>query len=197
MRMAVVDPLPIFRRGIRSLLADAGLSVEEPDNLLHWILRGERSAVLMTLQTAEDWALLRQAATMASNLLLIALLTDTGADAYVKAINSGAIAAVPRSAPAEAIIEVLVTAMKGKSILPIEVVRALAADFHDRSPSELSGLEIGWLRALSQGITVARLGEQTGYSERAMYRLLRQLYRRMEVSNRIEAISKASRQGWL
>jgi DNA-binding NarL/FixJ family response regulator len=179
------------------LLADAGLSVEEPDDLLPWIMKSEPSAVLITLQTAEDWALLRQAATIAANLLLIALLTETGADAYVRAVNSGAIAAVPRSAPTDAIMEVLVTAMKGKSVLPVEVVRALAADVHDRSPTELSSREISWLQALSQGITVARLGEQAGYSERAMYRLLRQLYRRIEVSNRIEAISKASRQGWL
>jgi DNA-binding CsgD family transcriptional regulator len=41
------------------------------------------------------------------------------------------------------------------------------------------------------------VAERMGYSERAMYRLLRGLYERMGVKTRTEAVLKASRSGWL
>ena len=36
--------------------------------------------------------------------------------------------------------------------------------------------EIEWLQQLAKGIPVAQLADRAGYSERAMYRLLRGLY---------------------
>lgn len=41
------------------------------------------------------------------------------------------------------------------------------------------------------------MAERTGYSERALYRLLHGLYGRMRVSNRTEAIVLATRYGLL
>ena len=50
---------------------------------------------------------------------------------------------------------------------------------------------------LSDGWTVSRLASDTGYSERAMYRLLRAFYQRIGVSTRLEAIMLAHDKGWL
>jgi DNA-binding CsgD family transcriptional regulator len=61
----------------------------------------------------------------------------------------------------------------------------------------MSKRDVEWLRALSQGITVSQLAETMGYSERAMYRLLRDLYQRMDVKTRTEAVLKASQSGWI
>ena len=89
-------------------------------------------------------------------------------------------------------------AIRGVSMLPAEAVRALAAPKVPQDvTTQLTPREIEWLRALSQGNTVAQLAENVGYSERAMYRLLQGMYRRMHAANRTEAILKASRAGWL
>jgi DNA-binding NarL/FixJ family response regulator len=89
-------------------------------------------------------------------------------------------------------------AVRGVSILPADAVRALAAPKapHDET-IPLTPRELEWLKALSQGKTVTQLAENVGYSERAMYRLLRTMYRSMHVANRTEAVLKASRAGWL
>jgi DNA-binding NarL/FixJ family response regulator len=50
---------------------------------------------------------------------------------------------------------------------------------------------------LASGRTVSQLAEQSGYSERAMFRLLRKVYVRMQVRNRTEALLRARQQGWL
>jgi DNA-binding CsgD family transcriptional regulator len=44
---------------------------------------------------------------------------------------------------------------------------------------------------------VVRLADRAGYSERAMFRLLRQLYLRIGARNRTEALMRAHERGWL
>jgi DNA-binding NarL/FixJ family response regulator len=61
----------------------------------------------------------------------------------------------------------------------------------------LSAERLSWLRALAAGRTVAQLADQAGYSERAMFRLLRLLYQDMGVGGRVEALLRARDEGWL
>jgi DNA-binding CsgD family transcriptional regulator len=42
-----------------------------------------------------------------------------------------------------------------------------------------------------------QLAEQAGYSERAMFRLLKNIYSRLGVRNRTQALMLAKDQGWL
>ncbi|MEU4742385.1 LuxR C-terminal-related transcriptional regulator, partial [Actinosynnema sp. NPDC023658] len=66
------------------------------------------------------------------------------------------------------------------------------------TPSEaLDADELTWLRRLATGGTVAQVAAHAGYSERAMYRMLNGLYRRMGVGSRLEAIIRARESGWL
>jgi DNA-binding NarL/FixJ family response regulator len=55
--------------------------------------------------------------------------------------------------------------------------------------------EVGWLADLAAGETVARIAHETGYSERAMFRRLREVYERLGVTSRTEAIVAAERLG--
>jgi DNA-binding CsgD family transcriptional regulator len=60
-----------------------------------------------------------------------------------------------------------------------------------------SNRELDWLGQLAEGTTVAQLAERSGYSERAMFRLLRNLYNQLNVRNRTEALQLAQDRGWL
>jgi DNA-binding CsgD family transcriptional regulator len=51
------------------------------------------------------------------------------------------------------------------------------------------------LQQLAGGITVAQLAHRAGYSERAMYRLLRGLYIKLDVKTRTEALMLARARG--
>ena len=53
------------------------------------------------------------------------------------------------------------------------------------------------LRELARGTTVGRLAADVGYSERMMFRLLRELYARLGAGNRTDALVKAQAKGWL
>jgi DNA-binding NarL/FixJ family response regulator len=197
-RIAVWDPLPIYRRGIMTALAGAGLSSEEPSDLLEWSSEQQHRVAFVTVQSKQELALLTRLKGSWPDLILIAVLAEENVEMHIKAVEAGATAAVGRTATPEDVLEVFNAAVRGVSMLPAEAVRALAAPkaAHDQA-KQLTPREIEWLRALSQGKTVAQLAENVGYSERAMYRLLRDMYHRMHAANRTEAVLKASRAGWL
>jgi DNA-binding NarL/FixJ family response regulator len=197
-RVAVSDPLPIFRRGIMATLGDAGFDPEIPEDLLAWSQERQRRLIFLTLQAAEDWRLLDDLDTSRTDLLVVAVLAEVSTATYVRAILAGAVAAIPRSAPPHLVRRVFDATVGGESLLPLKVVRALASpQLPAGDEGAPSAREIEWLRDLANGRTVAEIAERAGYSERAMFRLLRHLYGRMQVRNRTEALMRAQERGWL
>jgi DNA-binding NarL/FixJ family response regulator len=204
-QIAISDPLPAFRRGLMATLGDIGFSSESPGDLLSWIHQEQRRVVVLTLESGDDWVLLAELRHARADLTVIAVLTDAHVQTYVRAIRAGAATAVPRDAVSETMKRVFQAAVEGTSMLPVQVVQALATlpppegdgEGRTQDSAEPSAEEIQWLRELAGGVTVARLAEQAGYSERAMFRLLRDLYARMQVKNRTEALLQAREHGWV
>lgn len=198
-RVAVFDPLPMFRHGIMAALSADGVRSEAPEDLMTWIHAEQRQVVLMTLQSAKDWALFAQLHKAQPDVVLVAVLENTDVGAYVRALAAGAVSAVPRDTPPEGIRQVFEAAVSGTSLLPTEVVRVLLSRGEPArdSPEMPSPREVEWLQQLANGLTVAQLADQTGYSERAMYRLLRSLYGKLDVRTRMEALMFARERGWL
>jgi DNA-binding NarL/FixJ family response regulator len=198
-RIAVLDPLPVYRRGIMATLGEAGLIAEAPDDLFAWSQQHTRPVVFLTLQSSADWQLLTELGQLLTDPVIVAVLDDVSVPAYLRALSGGAAVALPRDASPERLRQVFEQAVRGMSLLPVDVVQALAGS-GGRSEETSDGptsRELVWLRELAKGTTVARLAERSGYSERAMFRLLHGLYRRMGVGNRTEALIRAHDQGWL
>lgn len=63
--------------------------------------------------------------------------------------------------------------------------------------SQVSNVEIEWLRAFARGARTAELAAAEGRSEREFYRILRRLWERLGVDSRTEAVALAARMGWL
>ena len=182
-----------------AILGDAGFEPRTPEELIAWIRDEQSPVVLLTLFSSDDWKLLAQLHEARADTMVIAVLVDTSIRSHVQAILGGAITAVPRGAPPETIREVFEQAVTGRSVLPVGVVRALTTpqQLPDEENDAPSVQEIGWLRELALGTTVARLADRAGYSERAMFRLLRDLYGRIGARNRTEALMRAQERGWL
>jgi DNA-binding NarL/FixJ family response regulator len=201
LRVAVWDPLPVYRQGMVAALGGTSNSryhLEEPTDLVSWATRKERRVVLMTIESAQDLESLKRIGRLERKPIVVTLLDDLSAEACIKVLSAGAIGVVARNAEPEEIRQALDQALKGRTTLPVTVVTALIARSSSRTEvDQPSERDTKWLKDLSQGVTVARLAETMGYSERAMYRLLRDLYRRMDVRNRTEAVLKAAQSGWI
>jgi DNA-binding NarL/FixJ family response regulator len=132
-------------------------------------------------------------------VLVVAMLSDGAVATYVRALASGAVAALPRDAQPAKVRATVEAVIDGRIELPIDVLRSLTSS---NTPTEAdssmpSPRELEWLSLLAAGVTVAALAERARYSERMMFRLLRELYKRMHVNNRTEALLLARERGWL
>ncbi|MFE9690558.1 DNA-binding response regulator [Micromonospora sp. NPDC005806] len=197
-RIAVSDPLPMFRRGVAEAMRGAGYDVESPDDLLSWTNEVGPHMVILTLLSPADWTLLATLRESRSQVALIAVIEHGDVLTSVRALVSGAVGVMAREADPETVCSVVSAVAAGRSLLPAEVVRALTAPQYRPPPEHIpTDREIAWVRMLTQGCTVARLAQHAGYSERMMFRLLRALYERWGVANRTEAIVHARGNGWL
>lgn len=198
LRIAVSDPLPVFRRGMIATLCEAGFPTEAPTDIAAWARAVERPIVVMTLQSSEDWVLLTQLLHSRPGVMVVAVLNDPSVTNHVRALRAGAACAVPRDAASETMREAVEAAVSGKVVVPTAVLQALT--LREETPADAgspSTREIEWLQQLAGGSSVAQLASQAGYSERAMFRLLRGLYAKIGVKNRTQALIHARDRGWL
>lgn len=192
-RVAVVDPLPMFRHGVMTVLAAAGHVVDAPADVARWVSRRRDCCVLLTMRAESDWDLL-QRLSAAPTTTVIALLDDATVVAGARAVRVGARSILPRAVSDEFLRRTVEATVDGQSVLPPDVLALLAATASpDVVPSAVDRVE--WLHHLAAGGTVTELADRLGYSERAMYRMLRALYHEMGVRTRLEAVLRARESG--
>lgn len=199
-QVAVVDPLPLFRDGAVAALTADGYVVQTPGDVVAWAGQVRGAVVLLTVQAEADWGVLARLGETGSAVNpLVVLLGEESAAAGVRAVRAGARSVLDRQVSAEVLRRTVSATIDGQAVLPAAVAAMLVSGSGtDADPARvLSAEKLSWLRALAAGSTVAQLARQAGYSERAMFRLLRSLYRDMGVGGRVQALMSAQEQGWL
>jgi DNA-binding NarL/FixJ family response regulator len=198
-RVAVVDPLPLCRRGVAATLSDLGYPVDTPDDVRAWLTAAPSQAIVLGVCGDPDWRLLAELCDGRPDLLLLAMIDKADVDSYARAVKAGASGVIARASSPTILQRSFTVMVDGQVLLPAAVVRSLATGPRDaggrtEGPSEE---ERAWLRHLADGGTVAQLAESAGYSERMMFRHLRDLYRRLPARNRTEALIYARDNGWI
>ncbi|MEU5796997.1 hypothetical protein ABZ800_26225 [Streptomyces sp. NPDC047813] len=175
-----------------------GHLVEEPENAEAWLREHPGGVVLLTLGTGEDLDQLTALCRIRPRPLVVALPSADSASLGVRAMRAGARSVVAREATVSALQRAVSATLDGEAVMPTEVADLLVSGRGGRASRGPvpSADQIAWLRRLSDGWTVSRLASDTGYSERAMYRLLRAFYQRIGVGTRLEAIMLAQDKGW-
>jgi DNA-binding NarL/FixJ family response regulator len=196
--VAVLDPLPVFRRGVAAALSSLGHLVDEPADAVAWLRERPGGIVLLTLHSSDDLDRLTTLCRLRPRPLVVALPAGDVASLGVLAMRAGARSVVTRAATVPVLQRAVSAILDGEAVMPADVADLLVAGRGSRPPrrSAPKAQQVAWLRRLSDGWTVARLASDTGYSERAMYRLLQTLYQQIGVSTRLEAIVLAHEEGW-
>jgi DNA-binding NarL/FixJ family response regulator len=197
-RIAVVDPLPLFRQGVATALQAAGHTVETPADVLVWAQPRTAAVVLLTVSSERDWELLSRLCTQAGAFQSVIALVDKESTVLgARALQAGARSVVSRDVTAETLRRTVEATIDGQAVMPTAVADALVSGVSAFAENRPSIDQLSWLRVLANGVTVAQLADRAGYSERAMFRLLNALYRQIGVSNRLQAIMRAQEAGWL
>jgi DNA-binding NarL/FixJ family response regulator len=194
-RIAVVGTAPTWRRGVASVLAEAGYEPVEVDTLGQWRPGAGGSAVVARIGGDNDFEALHHLTASHHHIPVIVVLHDASLPEVAAAVRAGATTAIADDDDVDAIASSVAAALSGRSLVPTSIVRALAARV-PASPDPdqwITDQQAGWLRELASGTIVADIARHAGYSEREMFRLLGDLYTRIGVANRTEAIIWATR----
>ena len=181
-------------RGVAAALHRAGYRPVVPTSLVDWAARQECTLVVTT-DDERSLALLRGVIEAGADARAVVLVQSPGSDRY-RSLFRHCAAALPAESAEDDIVIAVKAAHRALSCLPTTAARTLTGALEERAPA-LTNNERVWLRALAESVTVASLARSSGYSEREMYRLLGELYRRLGVSTRTEALLRADRLGLL
>ncbi|WP_157720257.1 DNA-binding response regulator [Friedmanniella luteola] len=192
-QLAISDPLPVYRLGVAAALVDFGASVDTPSDLHSWCLDVPDRLAVLTVLTNQHWLLLEELGRL-PHVSVIAVLADSNADAEFRAFNAGAVGVVRRDAEPEEFRRIVAAILEGCATIPVPVLRRLISQEPNVSGAPTSS-ELAWLSALAAGATVSDVAHRAGYSERMMFRLLAEVYRKLGTSRRIDAVMTAKKLG--
>lgn len=210
-RVVLVDPQPIFRAGVRSVLeetgryrvvAQAGTGVQAsqlcdpPDfdlmllNLRLPLLTGLRVAKLL--------------AERAASARVVFLTNDRDRETLTAAARTGAVAVLPRDTSSTELVSVLDRVVEGEILFHAAVDREAAAV--DRVQAEaadddrlhlLSVLEVQVLTGVAEGMSLAEIATSLRSTEPAVEQHYRSLLHKLNVDDPAQAVRLARRHGWI
>ncbi len=156
-----------------------------------------RPLVVILCDSPERWEQL-EAFASEPGTIVVAVLAQLDIDGYTRSLSLGANGVVYVDTSSTITADVIVAASRGEVLLPSQAAQAIARLAHRERPStELDSVDLVLLRALSDGTTVSEIAGRLHYSERTVRRYLQNLYLRLGVRNRAEAIAVGGKSGLL
>ncbi len=193
-RLTVVHPSRSFVRGLESRVDSERFVFVSPDELGD----GPGGVFLLAVFNDADWE--RLASLVARPLLTaVALIADLDVATYARALSVGVSGVAHVDADPETILVVATAALAGEIVLPAEAARAMARQVvgKQQAAARLDPSELEMLQKLSEGSTVVELAESGFLAERTVRRKLQNVYLKMGVGGRAEALKRAAQLGLL
>ena len=206
-RVLVVDNHPVYRDGLaRALKARTDLRLiaeaEDGRQALERIgeLRPEVAAVDMRMPGLDGLGVLAAVGREFPETRVLILSAYLDGDIAYRALAEGAAGFLSKDSSRDAICDAIATVARGGIALCPEVEIDLASEIRKRARAErgsLSDRELEVLRLVAEGASAAEIGGQLHLSPTTIKSHLRNLYPKLEVSDRAAAVAEAMRRGLL
>lgn len=191
--VAVIDKNPLVIRGLGQMLREDGrfeLAMSAPDGEVFLSEYASRGVVEPIDIAVSGWVmpkgdgrtLLRQIGQMANPPRVVIYTGDLSDVTLRAAVREGAAALVHKSEPPERLLQAIATAAAGGRDFPAMVRRQPQAESLTKREREL-------LSSLSNGATNSQLADELGVSVNTVKFHLRNLYEKLGVRNRAQAVA--------
>jgi DNA-binding NarL/FixJ family response regulator len=204
-RIVVVDDHTLFRRGLVGLLAEMeGFQVigeaSNGQDALSVIAAQNPDIVLLDVNMPEMSGIATLAALRKQGVVspVLMLTISQHEEDLIGAIRAGANGYLLKNAEPETLRQTIKQVVAGNSVLAPEVteqVFRLVRSGQFDPINLLTGREVEVLRYLSQGLTTAQTGSEMFISENTVKTHIRHILEKLEVSNRAEAVARATQLG--
>lgn len=203
-RVLIVDDHPIVRAGLRALLStdDRLLVVGEAENGRTAVAASAAHApdvVLMDLRMPEldgaDATARLVAATPEVKVLV--LTTYDGDTDIMRAVESGAVGYLLKDTPGETIINAILAAARGETVLAPPIAAKLVSRLRTPETSSLSRREVQVLQAVAQGMSNPEIAVSLFIAETTVKTHLLRIFVKLNVDDRTRAVVVAMERGLL
>lgn len=184
------------------------LSMHDDIELLHIVETGEEAVetanktsidvVLMDVKLAGKMSGLEatkkiKESSPDTKILVLTMFTDPGTVA--EAVKAGADGYLSKGSSSEAVLQAIRDVAEGRSVLDPNVTEGIFGRIGKRDPRALSDRELEVLQELSHGKSTREVAEHLHVSEETVKTYLKQIFRKLDVRDRTEAVAEAFRRG--
>jgi DNA-binding NarL/FixJ family response regulator len=128
-----------------------------------------------------------------TKVLVLTMFTDPSTVA--EAVKAGADGYLSKGASRDTVVKAIHDLAEGRSVLDPNVTEGIFGRISGRSPQALSDRELTVLQELSHGKSTREVAESIHVSEETVKTYLKQIFRKLGVHDRTEAVAEAFRRG--
>lgn len=128
-----------------------------------------------------------------TKVLILTMFTDLGTVA--QAVKAGADGYLSKGASQEALIKAIRDVMEGKSVLDPHVTQGIFGRISGKGPQALSDRELTVLQEITHGKSTREIAEHMHLSEDTIKTHVKQIFKKLGVHDRAEAVAEAFRRG--
>jgi DNA-binding NarL/FixJ family response regulator len=128
-----------------------------------------------------------------TKVLVLTMFTDPGTVA--EAVKAGADGYLSKGSSRDAVVQAIRDVGEGRSVLDPYVTEGIFGRISGRDPQALSDRELAVLQELSHGKSTREIADAIHVSEETVKTYLKQIYRKLDVHDRTEAVAEAFRRG--
>lgn len=128
-----------------------------------------------------------------TKVLILTMFTDPAT--VTEAIKAGADGYLSKGASRESVERAMRDVVAGNQVLDPLVTRGVFGKLSDREPDSLSDRELEVLQEISRGKSTREVAESIFLSEETVKTYLKQIFRKLRVRDRTEAVAEAFRRG--
>ena len=206
-RLVVVDDHALFRAGLISLLRgmpefEVVGEASDGKDLIEVARRTRPDVILLDINMpgmsgVQAVQVLREERDLACHIIMLTISKNR--DDLFGAISAGADGYLLKSAEPEELRKAILQVSRGLSVLSPQVTRQVL-DAIGAVPSQIPGVELSSrelevLQCLAQGMTTSLIAAKLVISENTVKTHVRHILEKLEASNRLEAVSKATQSG--
>jgi DNA-binding NarL/FixJ family response regulator len=128
-----------------------------------------------------------------TKVLVLTMFTDPGTVA--EAVKAGADGYLSKGASRETVVQAIYDVAEGRAVLDPNVTEGIFGRISGKDPRALSDRELTVLQELSHGKSTREVAEHIHVSEETVKTYLKQIFRKLGVHDRTEAVAEAFRRG--
>lgn len=128
-----------------------------------------------------------------TKILVLTMFTDPAT--VTEAVRAGADGYLSKGASSDAVVQAIKDVAEGRSVLDPNVTEGIFGRLGGKDPRALSEREMAVLQELAHGRTTREVAGVLHVSEETVKTYLKQIFRKLDVRDRTEAVAEAFRRG--